>query len=402
MSSTISPNMGLIVPGVGTEPGPAWANELNSDLGILDQHDHSAGRGVPITPNGLNITSDLPINGNNLTLVKTVNFDAQLAALPGVAPNLGAIYVAGNELYYNDEVGNVVQITNGGVVNSGAGSISGLPSGTASASYSAGPGTFIWQSSTSTAANMDNASVTIREQVALANGVTLKSPNSLAANYDLIFPAALPGSTKFLTVDTSGNIGDVYDVDNSTIEVAANVIQVKAGGITNTQVNAAANIDGSKLADASVSVAKLAPMPVSTTVGIDGFAQNGPTGAFSTNSTGGVTVTNSTITITTSGRPVLFAMQTNTMGAANTSMAITGTIANQVGTLRLFRNAGLVSGYIISNQSGAGTSLTLPGMLQWIDFGLAAGTYTYNLDAMVNSPNVTVSITDAIFVAYEI
>lgn len=232
MPNTISPNMGLIVPGVGTEPGPTWATDLNSDLGILDQHNHSAGQGVPITPSGLDINSDLSIQSNNLTFVKTVRFASQLAPISGVAPNLGIVYVAGNELYYNDEVGNVVPITNAGSVNAGAGSITGLPSGTASASYNSGTGTFIWQSSTNTAANMDNASVTIREQASMAKGVTLSSPNSLAADYTLSFPAALPGSTKILTVDTSGNIGDVYDVDNVTLDVSANLLEVKDLGIT--------------------------------------------------------------------------------------------------------------------------------------------------------------------------
>lgn len=395
MPSTISPNMGLIIPTVGQEPGPAWANDLNSDLGILDQHDHSAGQGNQITPNGININSDLAIQGNNLTTVKTVRFTAQLASLPGTTPNLGAIYVAGNELYYNDEVGNVVPITNNGSVNAGAGSITGLPSGTASASYSSGTQTFVWQSATSTAANMDNGSVTIREVLAGANGVKLSSPTSLAASYELFFPAALPGTTKFLTLDTSGNIGASVSYPLTGGDIASNTI-------TNTNIANGA-ISGTKLTDQTVSVSKLVPMTVSTTVGIDGFAASGSIISFSTNSTGGLPVTNSSITITTSGRPVMFALQgTLTSPGNDGSISLTGSITNMIGTIRLFRNATTLSGYAFTNNTVSSSMLSWPSSIQWIDYGLPAGTYTYNLDARVNSASVTVNINNAVVVAYEI
>ena len=205
---TISPNMGLPGPLVGVDPGPDWANNLNSCLGILDQHNHAAGSGVQITPSGLNINADLSINSNNLTAVKTVNFNDQGSSLPGSSPNLGCVYVAGSELYYNDEVGNVVQITNGGSVNAGSGSITGLPSGTASASYSAGSKTFIWQSSTSTPANMDFGSAIFRNIVASSFGLTLNPPNAMGADYDVTLPPSnSSGGTAFLTYDTSNNIG---------------------------------------------------------------------------------------------------------------------------------------------------------------------------------------------------
>ena len=79
----LSPNMNLPVPVVGQDPGPDWANNINASLGILDQHDHSNGEGVPVTPAGLNINTDLPINGNNLTLVNSVRFVDRSTTLPG-------------------------------------------------------------------------------------------------------------------------------------------------------------------------------------------------------------------------------------------------------------------------------------------------------------------------------
>src|SRR6266403_2288664 len=117
---TISPNMNLPMPIPGVDPGPDYANNQNSAFTIIDGHTHSAGSGVQITPSGLNINSNLAINSNNLTLVNTVNFKANVSSLAGTSPNLGCVYVGGNELYYNDEAGNVVAITNNGSVNAGA------------------------------------------------------------------------------------------------------------------------------------------------------------------------------------------------------------------------------------------------------------------------------------------
>lgn len=207
--TTISPNMNLIVPVVGQDPGPDWANNLNADLGILDEHNHSPGQGVQINPAGLNINADLPLNGNNLTLVKTVNFVSQLAPLAGAPPNLGAIYVAGNELFYNDEAGNVVPITHNGSVNAGAGSITGLPNGTASVSYSGIAQTYTFQSATNTPANLDGGAITLRPIAISPNGITINAPPSLPASYSLTLPGALPGVTSAVNVDPSGNMSFV-------------------------------------------------------------------------------------------------------------------------------------------------------------------------------------------------
>lgn len=384
----ISPNMSLPVPIVGVEPGPAWAQDINSCMGILDQHDHSSGQGVKITPTGININADLPINGNNLTLVKTVNFSAQLAPLAGLSPNLGCVYVAGNELYYNDEAGNVVQITNTGSVNAGAGSITGLPSGTASASYSSGPGTFIWQSATNTPANMDNASVTIREQVSMGNGVTLKAPTGLAANYNLIFPSALPGSTKFLTVDTSGNIGDVYDVDNSTIEVSSNLIQVKNGGITLAKM-AANSVDTPQLVNGSVTRAKQAAVGQqeatsslnSVYVSMGTYQQ----------------ISNQSINITTTGRPVVVNLIAADPSNPAKIFANGGTASLWLG---LHRDGVLVYAYDLQTSTN-GDALPIPSVLAFD--GVVAGTYAYDLKVLFNAGSATsVRIDYFKIVAYEL
>ena len=48
-NTNASPFMGIPVPVVGVDPGPDWANNINAGLGIIDAHDHSTGKGAPIT-----------------------------------------------------------------------------------------------------------------------------------------------------------------------------------------------------------------------------------------------------------------------------------------------------------------------------------------------------------------
>jgi hypothetical protein len=92
------------------------------------------------------------------------------------------LYVIGADLYYNDANGNQVRITQSGSVTGATGTITGLPSGTASAAYnSIIDETFIFQSASNTAANIDGGSVIlIREVAANANAVTISSPTALS------------------------------------------------------------------------------------------------------------------------------------------------------------------------------------------------------------------------------
>lgn len=226
MANTVSsPNMSMPVPVPSVDPGPDWANNYNSCLSILDQHNHSPGQGVQITPAGININSDLPFNANNAISLRSTRYNAQGSPLAG-ASDLGCVYVSGVDLYFNDISGNQIRLTQGGSIVGTAGSISGLPSGTASAAYSGG--TFIWQSATATAAAMDNGAVTIRDTGASAKGTTIQAFHTLAANYTLALPSGLPAATSLLQCDSSGNLGYPSPTifvnqhsDNGDLEIAA-------------------------------------------------------------------------------------------------------------------------------------------------------------------------------------
>jgi len=227
-----SPNMNLTLPSVGVTIGSEWATELNNAFLTVDAHNHASGSGVQITPSGININADLPLVSNNLTQARSIRFTAQASPL-ALASDLACIYASGVDLYYNDGNGNQVRMTQSGNVAGSTGSISGLSS-PASASYSAG--TFIFQQAAATPATMDAGSVIIRNLTASAYGATVKVPNALAADYNITLPSLPASTTKILNMDTAGNMSASYVVDNSTIEISANTIQVKDAGITTAKI----------------------------------------------------------------------------------------------------------------------------------------------------------------------
>lgn len=123
--TTTTPNMSLIEPDVLSTPSPTWASLLNNALTTIDSHDHSTGKGVKITPSGLNISSDLPFGSNNATTLRSVRLNNQTSFTP-TSNDLACIYVLNNEIYYRDGVGNVIQITSGGSLNTAGFSLSSL------------------------------------------------------------------------------------------------------------------------------------------------------------------------------------------------------------------------------------------------------------------------------------
>ena len=196
----ITPNMNLPNPVPTVAPGPAWAQYISSCFDDIDQHDHSVGKGVRITPNGMNISSDLSFNDNNAIVLRSVRFLSQSGTLSDPT-DIGCLYETGVDLWYNDGAGNQIRITQGGTVTGATGTITGLPSGTASASFVAG--TFVFQSATSVGANIDGASFILRNNTVNSKGLTLSPPNAMPSDYTITLPF-LPAVKGIVTLDSSG------------------------------------------------------------------------------------------------------------------------------------------------------------------------------------------------------
>lgn len=256
MSNTLTPNMSLIIPGVGTEAGPTYATDVNNSLTIVDAHDHTQGSGVLITPLAMNINTNLTFNNQLALNVQALNLTLQTtdAASRSLYVKNGGEASPGPyaDLWYNDGVNPPIQITSAGIVNVTASAIPGE-------SYAAG--TFSWRqtqdSLPTTPANFDIGGITIRPTTAgTTNGVMLVPPGSISSQYTLVLPV-LPPVQSFMTLDNSGNITAPWVVDNSTIVVQSNIIKVPTSGITNTQL-APNSVTDSNIVTATITGDKLA------------------------------------------------------------------------------------------------------------------------------------------------
>lgn len=239
--ATNSMNLNLPVP--ETTQGPEWATQLNTQLETkVAEHDHSSGKGVPVSQAGIAITGDLTMANNDLTNVRSVRFADQPSTLSAV-DDAGCIYESGGDLYYNNGAGSSVRITNGNAIDVGSVSgISGLAGTSATAGFSTD--TFTWKQDATHYALMANGPVKVysSNDASPAYGVTLKSIDSLAANIDVTLPSTLPAATAFMTIDNGGVIG--------------NGPATNAGIQTSNIANSA--ITTAKIADSNVTTAKIA------------------------------------------------------------------------------------------------------------------------------------------------
>jgi hypothetical protein len=186
---------------------------------------------VQITPSGLNISSDLSFLSNNALNMRSVRFSAQ-SSLFSLAADVGCIYVKDDDLYYRDLLGNNVRITQSGAVAGTPGSISNLVA-PASATYVSGSSTFVWQSNTLTPANLDAASVVLRNLTASSNGLTLSPPAAMGSDFSIVLPS-LPAQDSWLQIDNSGNITAAVPV---------------VGGLDTNNLSPTAGIVGGQIAD---------------------------------------------------------------------------------------------------------------------------------------------------------
>jgi hypothetical protein len=372
MSTTPSTNMNMPIPNVGNEAGSQWATDLNNCFNILDVHDHTpGGGGLQITPNALNINSSLTFSNHALTNAQFLGMFLQT-----VDPaTLGCLYYKGVDLYFNDGSSNHIRLTASGSVSGATGTITGLPSGTASASYQGGSGTFVFQSATNTAAIIDGQSFILRNSSASSKGLTLSPPAAMGADIAMTFPA-IPGSTQAMNMASSGAMGTIsYDAIGQAM--------------TSTGAN---------------SIATVRTRATGTTVAAGGVAISASSGAFLTAATSFTDVTNLSVTITTSGRPVFVGlMDDGTAVGSNILILNSTTTADMV--LKILRGASSISLSEISQLSGSGASgslLQIPSSSIFFIDVVGAGTYTYKIQVKNQHASQTLEVNFTSLIVYEL
>lgn len=200
----ITPNMDLALPTVSTTIGPDWASELNAALDVVDSHDHSSGKGVQITPAGMNINTALDFQNNpaqNMTYVGVQQLASTIST-----PNTFTS-VNGNA-YFTNGSGVPVQITAGGALIPTAASVNTFVRTAVNSSLTISP------SSVFVVVEMDTS--------VSANTVTLPSASAVADGRIYIIKDSTGfGRTNPITVSPAGT-DTIDDVPSSGPAIVMN------------------------------------------------------------------------------------------------------------------------------------------------------------------------------------
>lgn len=215
--------MGLDLAVVGTTIGPTYANQTNAALTLLDSHNHSSGQGVSIPTAGLNINADLSFNSKDASDLRASRYDSQASALG--ASVLRSVYSVLGDLYWNNENGTAVQVTNGTSVAGASGNISGMDA-TSALTYSTTTKVFTFTQSSGFPAKVACGDIQVFETVAAAGqAVTIKVPSGFSASYSLTLPAAV-GATNTLLQMSSAGVLSAFAAPGGT-----SLLQQTSGGV---------------------------------------------------------------------------------------------------------------------------------------------------------------------------
>lgn len=225
-------SLGITLPTVGSTAGPTWATNLNTAIQtIIDDIE------AQIVTSEININADLDYNGYEAEGLGATQYTAKSASVTG-ATNTNKLYSVLGDLYWTNEDGTAIQITDGSALDvTSAGGFGGDYGSNGSAVYTESSKKFLfWQNAAKTIpALIDCADILLREDAVSTNAVTLKSPDDLTSGYSFTFPSALPAATYPLTMTTAGVVEPSATLTGMTLAGATTLSgAVTASGATNT------------------------------------------------------------------------------------------------------------------------------------------------------------------------
>ena len=211
--------MNLVYP-VSGDTTDTWGVVLNTLLGLVENHDHTSGKGSLIRSAALGINADVSWASYALTAAKAIAFVEQAPAAMTLYSSALFASSADHNLYWRNSSGTNVQITSGSTLNvSIVGGIGG--------DYAAVSAIEDFTDATHSYGLRQQVGLGVRQYAKLftgdvslyefkvngtagvpVNAVTLKSPASLASPYSMTWPAALPSQAAPLTIDASGVVRD--------------------------------------------------------------------------------------------------------------------------------------------------------------------------------------------------
>ena len=240
-----TPYMNLDLPSPLVTLGPTWATLLNAAFGDVDAHDHTAGRGLPITPAAINVDADLDFQSHTAANVQAINLATQAASL-ALPSRLQSI---NGDLYWTNAGGTDVAITQGGAIAGAPGSISNLVP-PAAAVYDASNQYVRFFTTATIMAGLDIGFLSLRQSRSPTDPTfSLTMPTTgIAPGVNIgwqlppTIPAASPGygilAARYSTINSANLEYQVFD--NASIESVpvggVYTIRVKNDGITNAKI----------------------------------------------------------------------------------------------------------------------------------------------------------------------
>lgn len=182
--------MNLSLPVVLTTFGPEWARMLNDAMDVIDEHDHSSGKGIKIKPAGIDINANLSFEEFRATDLEATQYSSLDAVLSG-ASNANSIYSVSGDLYFTNASGTAIQLTNGGSIVSSPAAVQTLE---------------ITNLSTDLVISPSDTFVFILTNTSAARQITLPLASSVAAGriYAICDKDGL-SETNEITLDTQGS-----------------------------------------------------------------------------------------------------------------------------------------------------------------------------------------------------
>lgn len=379
----ISPNMNLPVPVPGTTPGPQYATDVSNSLNIIDAHNHSPGKGAPVSITAIAVDANFSLSQFSLLDVKSLFLANQ--TIPLIGTNF--LSDVNGDLFFNDGSGNSIRITQSGGIAGAPGSIAGLVP-PASVVYVLASHSFVFQFDAAKAANLDAASIVLRNNTLNSEGITLQAPSGLALSYDIVLPS-LPASFSLMTIDPIGNIGTTTG-DNQTINFnGSNKLQIAASAVDNNTIG----FNGSNeifVRANSLSSTQIVPQGIlQASIAnnqIDYAQRAAPNYGYSAVTTGlsatGAAQLICSLILTTHGKPVLLVIS-----GPNTSITYFGTGgATITGNMAIQRNGSNIAVTGFTNRSTV-TPSALPVSITTIDTP-PAGVHLYQVVATAPAGSV--------------
>jgi hypothetical protein len=120
-TTSTTTNMLLVLPTPGQQLGPTWATNLNTAFNLIDEHDHTSGKGKPIGVAAMIIDGDVDFKPGTTAYpaagLSYLNFTNQTSLYADTLNYRLFSGLSDGDLYWNDGADRQIQITSGGGVN---------------------------------------------------------------------------------------------------------------------------------------------------------------------------------------------------------------------------------------------------------------------------------------------